>query len=137
MEVKRALAIKTSFRYNSFQLPIKTIRKEVFVLSKDVNSLAHTRWNCEYPIVFTPKYRRKIIYGELRKDIGHILRKLCELKEVEIIGVHAMPDHIHMLVKIPQKISGSSFMRYLKGRSAVIIRERHANLKYNYGDKSF
>ena len=87
--------------------------------------------------MFTPKYRRKVIYGKLRKDIGNILRRLCELKEVEIIEAHAMPDHIHMLVKIPPKISVSSFMGYLKGRSAVIIHERHANLKYNYGNRSF
>lgn len=135
--VKKALARKTSFRYNSFWLPTKTVRKEVFALSKYDNSLAHTRWNCKYHIVFTPKYRRKVIYGELRKDIGHILRRLCELKDVEIIEAHAMPDHIHMLVKIPPKISVSSFMGYLKGRSAVIIHERHANLKYNYGNRSF
>ena len=106
-------------------------------MSKDDNSLAHTRWNCKYHIVFTPKYRRKVIYGKLRQDIGHILRRLCELKEVEIIEVHAMPDHIHMLVKIPPKISVASFMGYLKGRSAVIIHERHANLKYKYGNRSF
>lgn len=98
-------------------------------MSKDDNSLAHTRWNCKYHIVFAPKYRRKVIYGKLRR--------LCELKEVEIIEAHAMPDHIHMLVKIPPKISVSSFMGYLKGRSAVIIHERHANLKYNYGNRSF
>jgi putative transposase len=106
-------------------------------LSKDDNSLAHTRWNCKYHIVFTPKYRRKNIYGELKKDIGRILRRLCELKDVEIIEAHAMPDHIHMLVRIPPKMSVSRFMGYLKGRSAVIIHERHANLKYNYGNRSF
>ncbi|MCC7666203.1 IS200/IS605 family transposase [Liquorilactobacillus satsumensis] len=106
-------------------------------MSKDDNSLAHTRWNCKYHIVFTPKYRRRNIYGELKKDIGRILRRLCELKEVEIIEAHAMPDHIHMLVRIPPKMSVSRFMGYLKGRSAVIIHERHANLKYNYGNRSF
>ncbi|KRL06261.1 IS200/IS605 family transposase [Liquorilactobacillus hordei] len=104
-------------------------------MSKDDNSLAHTRWNCKYHIIFTPKYRRKNIYGELKQDIGRILRRLCELKEVEIIE-NAMPDRIHMLVKIPPKMSVSRFMGYLKGRSAVIIHERHANLKYNYGNRS-
>ncbi|MFG5704624.1 IS200/IS605 family transposase, partial [Enterococcus faecalis] len=90
-----------------------------------------------YHLVFTQKYRRKVIYVQLRRDIGKILRKLCEMKEVEIIEAHAMPDHIHMLVRIPPKLSVSGFMGFLKGRSAVIIHERHANLKYNYGNRSF
>ncbi|MCC4085794.1 IS200/IS605 family transposase [Enterococcus faecalis] len=106
-------------------------------MSNDDKSLAHTRWNCKYHLVFTPKYRRKVIYGQLRQDIGKILRKLCEMKEVEIIEAHAMPDHIHMLVKILPKLSVPGFMGFLKGRSAVIIHERHANLKYNYGNRSF
>ena len=106
-------------------------------MSKDDSSLSHTRWNCKYHIVFTPKYRRKVIYSQLRKDIGEILRKLCEIKDVEIIEAHAMPDHIHMLVRIPPKLSVSGFMGYLKGRSAVLIHERHANLKYNYGNRTF
>ena len=106
-------------------------------MSNDDKSLAHTRWNCKYHLVFTPKYRRKVIYGQLRQDIGKILRKLCEMKEIEIIEAHAMPDHIHMLVRIPPKLSVSGFMGFLKGRSAVIIHERHANLKYNYGNRSF
>ncbi|MBC2306594.1 IS200/IS605 family transposase, partial [Listeria booriae] len=105
--------------------------------SNDDSSLSHTRWNCKYHIVFTPKYRRKIIYGQLRKDIGAILRKLCEMKDVEIIEAHAMPDHIHMLVRIPPKTSVSSFMGFLKGRSAILIHEHHANLKYNYGNRTF
>lgn len=104
-------------------------------MSKDDSSLAHTRWNCKYHLVFTPKYRRKVIYNEIRKDIGQILRRLCENKDVEIIEAHAMPDHIHMLVRIPPKLSVSSFMGYLKGRSAVLIHERHANLVYKYGNK--
>ncbi|MGF2082805.1 IS200/IS605 family transposase, partial [Enterococcus casseliflavus] len=95
-------------------------------MSNDDKSLAHTRWNCKYHIVFTPKYRRKVIYGKLRVSIGQILRKLCEMKDVEIIEAHAMPDHIHMLVRIPPKISISSFMGYLKGRSATLIHEKHA-----------
>ena len=106
-------------------------------MSNDDKSLAHTRWNCKYHLVFTPKYRRKVIYGQLRRDIGKILRKLCEVKEVEIIEAHAMPNHIHMLVRIPPKLSVSGSMGFLKGRSAVIIHERHANLKYNYGNRSF
>ena len=72
-------------------------------MSNDDKSFAHTRWNCKYPIVFTPRYRRKVIYGQLRKDIGKILRKLCEMNDVEIIEAHAMPDHIHMLVRVPPK----------------------------------
>ena len=106
-------------------------------MSNDDKSLAHTRWNFKYHIVFTPKYRRKVIYRQLRKDIGKILRKLCEMKDVEIIEAHAMLDHIHMLVRVPPKICISSFMGYLKGRSAVLIHEQHANLKYKYGNKSF
>ena len=106
-------------------------------MSNDDKSLAHTRWNCKYHIVFTPKYRRKVIYGKLRISIGQILRKLCEMKDVEIVEAHAMPDHIQLLVRIPPKIRISSFMGYLKGRSATLIHEKHANLKYKYGDKSF
>ncbi|WP_270720948.1 IS200/IS605 family transposase [Enterococcus faecalis] len=106
-------------------------------MSNDYKSLAHIRWNCKYHIVFTPKYRRKVIYGKLRVSIGQILRKLCEMKDVEIIEAHAMPDHIHMLVRIPPKFSVSGFMSFLQGRSVVIIHERHANLKYNYGNRSF
>ena len=87
--------------------------------TKDDSSLAHTRWNCKYHIVFTPKYRRKIIYGKLRADIGRTLRRLCELKDVEILEAHAVPDHIHMLVKMPPKMSVSTYMGYLKGRSTV------------------
>lgn len=100
-------------------------------------SLSHTRWNCKYHIVFIPKYRRKAIYGKLRSDIGVILRQLCEYKGVEIMEAHAMPDHIHMLLRIPPKIAVSSFMGYLKGKSSLIIFERHSNLKYKYGNRNF
>ena len=100
-------------------------RKEISPMSD--NSLSHTRWNCKYHIVFIPKYRRKIVYGKLRKDIGAILRRLCEMKDVEIIEAHAMIDHIHMLVKIPPKMSVSYFMGYLKGKSSLMIHDRHAN----------
>ena len=100
-------------------------------------SLSHTRWNCKYHIVFIPKYRRKEIYGKLRSDIGQILRQLCSYKGVDIIEAHAMPDHIHMLVRIPPKIAVSNFMGYLKGKSSLMIFERHANLKYKYGNRNF
>ena len=100
-------------------------------------SLSHTRWNCKYHIVFIPKYRRKEIYGKIRTDIGQIIRQLCAYKDVEIIEAHAMPDHIHMLVRIPPKIAISNFMGYLKGKSSLMIFERHANLKYKYGNRNF
>ena len=106
-------------------------------MSVDENSLSHTRWDCKYHIVFSPKYRRKIIYGKLKADIGQILRELCERKEVEIVEANACADHIHMLVRIPPKISVSSFMGYLKGKSTLMIFERHANLKYRYGNRNF
>ena len=103
----------------------------------DDSSLSHTRWNCKYHIVFISKYRRKEIYGQIKSDIGKILRTLCEYKEVEIIEAHAMKDHIHMLVMIPPKLAVSSFMGYLKGKSSLMIFERHANLKYKYGNRNF
>jgi len=102
-----------------------------------VKSLSHTKWNCKYHIVFAPKYRRKVIYGQLKKDIGAILRKLCEYKEVEIIEANACADHIHMLVSIPPKLSVSEFVGYLKGKSSLMIFDRHANLKYKYGNRHF
>jgi len=113
--------------------------RRIIMVSKtsDDSSLSHTKWNCKYHIVFIPKYRRKAIYGKLRADIGQILRQLCDYKNVEIIEAHAMPDHIHMLLKIPPKISVSGFMGYLKGKLALMIFERHANLKYRYGNRHF
>ena len=101
------------------------------------NSLAHTKWNCKYHIVFAPKYRRRVIYGKIKADIGKIIRKLCEWKQVELIEATACADHIHMLVKIPPKFSVSSFMGYLKGKSALMIFDQHANLKYKYGNREF
>ena len=101
------------------------------------NDLAHTKWMCKYHIVFTPKYRRKIIYNQLKVDIRDILKQLCSYKGVEIIEGHLMPDHIHMLVSIPPKYSISSFMGYLKGKSALMIFDRHANMKYKYGNRKF
>ena len=106
-------------------------------MAKKANSLAHTKWMCKYHIVFTPKYRRKVIYNQLRKDIGEILRNLCRYKGVEIIEGHLMSDHVHMLVMIPPKLSVSSFMGYLKGKSALMIFDKHANLKYKYGNRHF
>ena len=103
----------------------------------EVNHGAHSTWRCEYHIVFAPKYRRKVIYGELKADIGKILRKLCEEKKVEIIEAEACPDHIHMLVSIPPYLSVSQFVGFLKGKSTLMIFDRHANLKYKYGSRHF
>ena len=100
-------------------------------------SLAHTKWMCKYHIVFTPKYRRKIIYNQLKGDIREILRSLCKYKGVEILEGKLMPDHIHMLVTIPPKYAVADFMRYLKGKSALMIFDRHANLKYKFGNRHF
>ena len=100
-------------------------------------SLAHTRWMCKYHIVFTPKYRRKIIYTKLRRDIVQTIKDLCKWKGIEIIEGKAMPDHIHILVKIPPKMSISNFMGYLKGKSAMMIFARHGNLKYKFGNNNF
>ena len=104
---------------------------------KDNDSLAHTKWKCKYHVVFAPKYRRQVIYGELRAEIGQILRKLCEQKGIEIIEANACPDHIHMLISIPPKISVAYAMGYLKGKSSLMIFDRHANLKYKYGNRHF
>ena len=103
----------------------------------DTNSLAHTQWNCKYHIVFAPKYRRQVIYGKIKQDIGTMLRKLCEYKEVEIIEAEACKDHIHMLVSIPPKYSVSQIMGYLKGKSSLMIFEKYANMKYKYGNRHF
>ena len=106
-------------------------------MAQKTNSLAHTKWMCKYHIVFTPKYRRKVIYNQLRNDIREIIIRLCQYKGVEIIEGHLMSDHVHMLVMIPPKLSVSSFMGYLKGKSALMIFDRHANLKYKYGNRHF
>ena len=95
----------------------------------DSNSLSHTKWNCKYHIVFAPKFRRKIIYGKLRQDIANILSALCKRKGVKIVEAEMCSDHVHMLVEIPPSISVSSFVGYLKGKSTLMIFERHANLK--------
>jgi putative transposase len=101
------------------------------------NSIAHTKWVCKYHIVFSPKYRRKIIYYQLREDIQKIIKDLCKWKGVGIIEGHMMSDHIHLLVSIPPKYSISQIMGYLKGKSSMMIFERHANLKYKFGNKHF
>ena len=103
----------------------------------NVNSLSHTKWRCKYHIVFAPKYRRQAIYGQIKRDIGVILRKLCEQKHVEIIEAELCPDHVHMLVSIPPSLSVSQFVGYLKGKSSLMIFDRHANLKYQYGSRNF
>lgn len=103
----------------------------------DKNSLAHTTWECKYHVVFAPKFRRQIIYRKIKADIGKILRDLCERKGIEIIEAECCPDHIHMLVRIPPKYSVSEIMGYLKGKSSLMIFDRHANLKYKYGNRHF
>ena len=105
-------------------------------MAKKENSLAHTKWMCKYHIVFTPKYRRKVIYNQYKEDIRDIIKQLCGYKGVEIIEGHLMPDHIHMLVSIPPKISVSSFMGYLKGKSTLMIYDRHPELQSKW-DKAF
>ena len=103
----------------------------------DTDSLAHTKWNCKYHIVFAPKYRRQIIYGKIKANIGKMLRKLCEYKQIEILEAEACKDHIHMLVSVPPKYSISQVMGYLKGKSSLMIFEKYANLKYKYGNRHF
>ena len=103
----------------------------------DIDSLAHTKWNCKYHIVFAPKYRRQVIYGKIKADIGKMLRKLCEYKQIEILEAEACKDHIHMLISVPPKYSISQIMGYLKGKSSLMIFEKYANLKYKYGNRHF
>ena len=106
-------------------------------MKKDNQSLSHTTWKCKYHIVFAPKYRRQIIYGKYKQSIGEILRELCERKGVEIIEANACREHVHMLVSIPPKLSVSSFIGYLKGKSSLMIFDCHVNLKYRYGNRKF
>ena len=105
--------------------------------NNEIRSSSHSKYRCQYHIVFAPKYRRKEIYGQIKRDIGEILRKLCEQKDVVIIEAEACPDHIHMLVSIPPHISIAQFMGFLKGKSTLKIFDRHAHLKYKYGSRSF
>ena len=104
---------------------------------KDVNSLSHTSWNCKYHIVFAPKYRRRVFYGQKRREIVAILRQLCEWKNVEIIEAEVCPDHVHMLVAIPPKISVASFVGFLKGKSSLLIYQKWANMKFKYRNREF
>ena len=106
-------------------------------MRNEIKSTAHSKYRCQYHIVFVPKYRRKVIYKELRADIGQIIRKLCEEKKVEIIEAQACPDHIHMLVSIPPYLSVAQFVGFLKSKSALMVFDRHANLKYKYGRRNF
>ena len=103
----------------------------------DKNSLAHTRWECKYHLVFAPKFRRQIIYGKIKADVAQILSALCRRKGIEIIEAECCKDHVHMLVSIPPKLSVSQFMGYLKGKSALMIFDQHANLKYKFGNRHF
>ena len=119
-------------------LPTTTKKtKEESSMKLDTDSLAHSKWNCKYHIVFAPKYRRQVIYGKIKADIGIMLRKLCEYKQVEIIEAEACKDHIHMLVSIPPKYSVAQIMGYLKGKSSLMIFEKYANMKYKYGNRHF
>ena len=106
-------------------------------MAKKENALAHMKWMCKYHIVFTPKYRRKMIYNQYREDVREIIKQLCSYKGVEILGGNVMSDHVHILVSIPPKMSVSSFMGYLKGNSALMMFDRHANLKYKFGNRHF
>jgi putative transposase len=103
----------------------------------DTNSLAHTTWNCKYHIVFAPKYRRRVFFGQKRKEVGAILRQLCEWKDVEIIEAEVCPDHIHMLLKIPPKLCVASFVGFLKGKSSLLIYQKYSNMKFKYRDRTF
>ena len=106
-------------------------------MANKTNELSHTKWLCKYHIVFTPKYRRKIIYNQYREHLIEFFKKLCSYKGVEIIEGHMMPDHVHLLLSIPPKIAVSTFMGYLKGKSALMMFEKHANLKYKFGNRKF
>ena len=119
------------------QPPSQNLRRNQVQMKLDTNSLAHTKWECKYHIVFAPKYRRQIIYGKIKADLGQMLRKLCEYKGIEILEAEACKDHIHMLVSIPPKYSVAQIMGYLKGKSSLMIFEKYANLKYKYGNRHF
>ena len=105
--------------------------------NKDINSLSHSKWRCHYHVVFAPKYRRQEIYGKIKVDIGKILRQLCDQKGIDIIEAELCPDHVHMLLAIPPKYSVAQVMGYLKGKSSLMIFDRHANMKYKYGNRHF
>ena len=106
-------------------------------MKNELKHTAHSSYRCEYHLVFAPKYRRKVFFGQKRLEIGAILRSLCEWKNVEIIEAEVCPDHVHMLVSIPPKLSVSGFMGYLKGKSSVLIYQKYANMKFKYRNREF
>ena len=129
-----------SFKQKTSKVIISVVSRPHYItkeVSMDKNSLAHTRWECKYHIVFAPKFRRKVIYEKIKVDIAQILSSLCKRKGIEIIEAECCPDHIHMFVRIPPKYSVSEIMGYLKGKSSLMIFDRHANLKYKYGNRHF
>jgi len=128
---------KSPFRYNRVVQATIITKGKVILMANQTSAMAHTKWMCKYHIVFTPKYRRKVIYNQYKEDIRDIIKRHCKYKGVEIIEGHLMPDHIHMLVSIPPKYSISQFMGYLKGKSALMIFDKHANLKYKFGNRHF
>ena len=113
------------------------VQRKVILMANQANSLSHTKWMCKYHVVIVPKYRRKIIYNQYRASVREIIRLLCKYKGVEIIEGHMMPDHVHLLLSIPPKQSVSIFMGYLKGKSALMMFDKHANLKYKFGNRHF
>lgn len=120
-----------------FRLPKYKTGKVIFNMANQYNSLSHTKWMCKYHVVFTPKYRRKIIYAQYRESLIEIFQRLCSFKGVEIIEGHMMIDHVHLLLSIPPRIAVSDFMGYLKGKSALMMFDKHANLKYKFGNRHF
>jgi putative transposase len=133
---RQKLYKEVTFPYNR-GVQAEIIERKGDEMANASNSLAHTKWMCKYHIVFTPKYRRKIIFNQYKESIAKILRQLCQYKGVEIIEGHLMPDHVHMLVSIPPKYSVAQFMGYLKGKSALMLFDKHANLKYKFGNRHF
>ena len=143
MVQKRLTGEKKSSKYDMIRKTCQSKQKtylEDLSMKKvtiDNNSLAHTSWNCKYHIVFAPKYRRKVFFAEKRLEIREILRQLCQWKGVEIIEGEVCPDHIHMLVSIPPKMSVSGFMGYLKGKSSLLIFQKFGNMKFAYRNREF
>ena len=131
------MQVETSGPILEFGSPAELCIEQEVIITEDRSSLSHTRWNCKYHIVFAPKFRRQAIYGKLKIDIGRILRILSERKRVIIEEAELCPDHIHMLVSIPPNLSVSQFVGYLKGKSSLMIFDRHAQLKYKYGNRHF
>lgn len=133
--------ITSQYNRNGLAVTLLKYRRLKTMIKKngnnEIKTLSHSTYRCQYHIVFAPKYRRKEIYGKIKKDIGEIIRKLCEQKGVEIIEAEACKDHIHLLVSIPPYLSVAQFMGYLKGKSTLMIFDRHANLKYKYGNRHF